>query len=48
MKSIYKYTFMLFVFLFGTLMMAEDITGEIVVFHAGSLSVPFAQIRKSL
>ncbi|MBL5980996.1 molybdenum ABC transporter substrate-binding protein [Petrotoga sp. 8T1HF07.NaAc.6.1] len=47
MKSIYKYTFMLFVFLFGTLMMAEDITGEIVVFHAGSLSVPFAQIEKA-
>jgi molybdate/tungstate transport system substrate-binding protein len=38
---------MLFVFLFGTLMMAEDITGEIVVFHAGSLSVPFAQIEKA-
>ncbi|PNR94211.1 molybdenum ABC transporter substrate-binding protein [Petrotoga sp. HWH.PT.55.6.1] len=47
MKSYYKYTVILFVFLFGTLMMAEDITGEIVVFHAGSLSVPFAQIEKA-
>jgi len=46
-KSFYKYTFMLFVLLIGTLMIGEEITGEIVVFHAGSLSVPFAQIEKA-
>jgi molybdate/tungstate transport system substrate-binding protein len=28
-------------------MMGEEITGEIIVFHAGSLSVPFAQIEKA-
>ncbi|PNR97982.1 tungstate ABC transporter substrate-binding protein WtpA [Petrotoga olearia] len=47
MKNLYKCTFMLFVFLFATLMMGEEIGGEIIVFHAGSLSVPFAQIEKA-
>ncbi|MDY6895683.1 MAG: tungstate ABC transporter substrate-binding protein WtpA, partial [Thermotogota bacterium] len=47
MKSFYKYILILFVLLFGTLMIGEEISGEIIVFHAGSLSVPFAQIEKA-
>lgn len=47
MKSFYRYILILFVFLFATLMMGEEIDGEIIVFHAGSLSVPFAQIENT-
>lgn len=47
MKRFYRYILILFIFLFGTLMMGEEISGEVIVFHAGSLSVPFARIEKA-
>lgn len=32
--------------LFAADVMAEDVSGEVIVLHAGSLSIPFAQIEK--
>jgi len=48
MRRFCSYLLILFVVsLFGTSMMGEEISGEIIVFHAGSLSVPFAEMEEA-
>jgi molybdate/tungstate transport system substrate-binding protein len=48
-KTIVVFLFILIsgVFLFNGNVMANDISGEVIVFHAGSLSIPFSEIEKA-
>lgn len=48
-KTVVVFLFLLIsgVLLFNTNVMANDISGEVVVFHAGSLSIPFSEIEKA-
>lgn len=47
MRFLHRLAHMLLILLAGVLMFAEEINGDIIVFHAGSLSVPFAQMEKA-
>lgn len=48
-KTVVVFLFLLIsgVLLFNTNVMANDISGEVIVFHAGSLSIPFSEIEKA-
>lgn len=47
MRFLHRLAHMLLILLAGVLMFGKGINGDIIVFHAGSLSVPFAQMEKA-